>query len=88
MNDSDKLNMERSTELLFAKRKVQELTNEKEEYEKELEMCSNAYNEYKDLAGREIKALKERVKELMEQNATYLAAIKDMKIFFHKVNNF
>ena len=34
MNDVDKVNMERSTELLFAKRRMQELEDEKQEYDR------------------------------------------------------
>lgn len=37
MNELDKLNMERSTELLFEKRRVQELSEEKRDFDKRFE---------------------------------------------------
>lgn len=86
MNELDKANMERSTELLFEKRRAQELAEEKKEFDDKMEKCQKEFHDFKSKVQREVKILKERVGRLSEENVNYQKTIDEMKVFFNKVN--
>ncbi|CDW79000.1 UNKNOWN [Stylonychia lemnae] len=86
MNELDKLNMERTTELLFEKKKAQELESEKKEFDEKFEKSQKELNDFKQKVSREVKVLRERVGKLTDENVIYQKTIEEMKIFFNKVN--
>lgn len=86
MNELDKLNMERSTELLFEKRRAQELSEEKKDFDEKFEKSQKELNDFKTKVSREVKILRERVGKLSDENVNYQKTIEEMKVFFNKVN--
>eukprot|EP00347_Sterkiella_histriomuscorum_P018982 403343421 len=60
INELDKLFMERSTELLFEKRKVQELAEEKKEFDQKFETSQVEINSFKTKVSKEVKTLERK----------------------------
>ena len=57
VNEQEKINMERATEVLFLKKRVQELLNDKVEVDQVREQCSKEAIEMKNKLQKDIKAL-------------------------------
>lgn len=57
VNEQEKINMERATEALFLKKRVQELLNDKVEVDQVREQCSKEAIEMKNKLQKDIKAL-------------------------------
>ncbi len=55
MNELEKITMERSTELLFEKRRAQELEDEKKDFDVKYNQCYSEYQEFRNKAQRELK---------------------------------
>jgi len=79
--------MERGTELLFAKKRIEELRQEKEEVDEMKKRYVSEKDEMKDKMGREIRILKESMVKMAEENAGYRKAIEEMGSFFNKIND-
>ena len=82
VNDLEKVNMERSTELLFAKRTMQQLIDEKSLFDSQTEVIQRDLIETKKRYKREIKVLKEHAAKLSEENACLSQAMRSMRNFF------
>lgn len=59
VNELDKITMERSTELLFSKRQIQELQEAKSSFDCRMESVSNELNQYRTKTQSEIGNLKD-----------------------------
>lgn len=86
INELDKLYMERSTELLFEKKRVQELTEEKKDFDEKFENSQRELNDFKTKVHKEVKVLRDKVDKLTEANLSYQKTIEEMRRFFNKVN--
>ena len=82
MNELDKQVMEKTTELLFQKKKASELEAWKEEYDVVLNAEINARKELDVKTQAEIRLYKSKNKHLKNQNKVLKAAIQDMTRFF------
>ena len=68
VNEQEKINMERATEALFLKKRVQELLNDKLEVDQVREQCHKDASEMKNKLQKDIKALMDCVQQLNQQN--------------------
>ena len=82
MNELDKQVMEKTTELLFQKKKASELEAWKQEYDVVLNAEINARKELDVKTQAEIRLYKSKNKHLKNQNKVLKAAIQDMTRFF------
>jgi len=80
--------MERSTELLFLKKRVHELLQDKADVDEVQRQAEREIQDVKAKAARDVKALRDRVLRLGEENAEYRRVFEDMGSFFGKVNDF
>ena len=87
MNELEKSNVERSTELLMEKNKVKELLEDKKIFDETSVKIQKEMAEFKGKYNREAKLLRERAGRLTEENLAYRKVIEDMKMFFNKVNS-
>jgi hypothetical protein len=85
VNDLEKINMERSTELLFTRRTLSQLTEEKAQVDLRATLVQKELSEQKSKSKRETKMLKEYVQRLNDENLTMTSAIENMRRFFEKV---
>lgn len=85
VNDLEKINMERSTELLFIRRTLSQLTEEKTQLDLRAALVQKELSEKKSKSKRETKLLKEHVKRLNDENFAMTSAIENMRRFFEKV---
>ena len=68
VNEQEKINMERATETLFLKKRVQELLNDKLEVDEVREQCQKEASEMKHKLQKDIKALTDCVQNMNQQN--------------------
>ena len=85
VNDLEKINMERSTELLFTRRTLSQLTDEKAQLDLQATLYQKELSEQKSKSKRETKLLKEHVQRLNDENLGMTSAIENMRRFFEKV---
>ena len=85
VNDLEKINLERSTELLFTRRTLSQLTDEKTQVDARATLAQRELTEYKAKNKRETRMLKEHVQRLNEDNIALNSAIEGMRRFFEKV---
>ena len=85
VNDLEKINMERSTELLFTRRTLSQLTEEKVQLDLRATLVQKELSEQKSKSKRETKLLKEHVQRLNDENFAMTSAIENMRRFFEKV---
>ena len=85
VNDLEKINMERSTELLFTRRTLSQLTEEKVQLDHRATLVQKELSEQKSKSKRETKLLKEHVQRLNDENFAMTSAIENMRRFFEKV---
>ena len=86
MNELDKQVMEKTTELLFQKKKASELEAFKKEFDVELNAEKNARKELEVKKAAEIKIYKQKNKHLKTQNKVLKAAISEMTRFFQTMD--
>ena len=87
MNELDKQVMEKTTELLFQKKKASELEAWKQEYDVQLNAEINARKELDVKSQAEIRLYKSKNKHLKNQNKVLKAAIQDMTRFFQQMDS-
>jgi hypothetical protein len=68
VNEHEKINMEKTTEILFLKRKIQELLSEKVEIDEVRNNMTRDLSEVRLKMGRDIKLLKDRLVRVTEEN--------------------
>ncbi|TNV82544.1 hypothetical protein FGO68_gene9665 [Halteria grandinella] len=86
INEQERLNMERATEIMFKSKQIQEMEGEREEVQEVKRAAQREVEEVKGAMGREIRGLREKVVRLGEQNRQYQKSIREMAVFFDKVN--
>lgn len=79
--------MERSTELLFERRKAVELAEEKRDFDYKYNIVYQEYASFKQKASQELKQLREKISRISEENKRYHKTMEEMSLFFHKVNS-
>lgn len=80
--------MEKTTELLFLKKRVHELLQDKADVDEVHRQAQREIQEVQARAARDVKALRDRVLRLGEENTEYRRVFEDMASFFGKVNDF
>lgn len=85
LNDLEKNCVEKGMELMFEKKRVRELTEEKDQYADMLEKAEKEVKEYKTKMSKEVKGMRENVNNLGEENQAYKKVIEEMSIFFRKI---
>jgi ElaB/YqjD/DUF883 family membrane-anchored ribosome-binding protein len=87
VNDLERLNLERNTELVFARRSMSTLAEEKAQLDLRADMATKELSEYRSKAKREVKLLKEHVQRLSDENVQMTQAFENMRAFFEKVRS-
>ena len=85
MNDLDKQVMEKSTELLFQKRRVGELTMFKQEFDQVFNAEKNQRKELELRSNAEILAHRKRNQKLLRQNRILKSTLRDFTVFFQNL---
>ncbi len=85
VNELEKISMERSTELLFTRRTLSQLSEEKAQLDLKATLAQKELGDQKAKSKRETKLLKEHVQRLNDENLTMTGAIENMRRFFEKV---
>ena len=85
LTDLEHQDLARSTELLFLKKRLQEVAGENEEYAKMRERYEGEREEEKTRMDRERKVLREQVGKLTEERKGWERTMTEMKEFFGKV---
>lgn len=86
MNELDKQNVERVSDMLYEKRRVQELLQDKQQYDEKMARIQKEVHEFKTRNSKEVKQLREVSSRLTEENNAYKKVVDDLKMFFNKVN--
>jgi len=86
VNDLEKLSMERSTELVFARRSVAQLTDEKLQLDESASRAIKDLTDYKTKSKREMRVLKDHIQKVTQENSYLVQAIESLKSFFDKLN--
>ena len=68
VNDLERLNLERNTELVFTRRSMSALAEEKAQLDLRADLATKELAEYKTKSKREVKLLKEHVSRLNDEN--------------------
>ena len=71
INELDRLHMEKSAELLFEKKRAQELAEEKREFDTKYDSQQQEIDQFKKKVNKEVKALRDKVTSLSLQNKQY-----------------
>lgn len=72
--------------MLFEKRRVKELVEDKRQYDVEMSKAQKEVKEFRQKLQKEVKMLRERSGRLTEENLAFKKVIDDMRVFFNKMN--
>ncbi|TNV83639.1 hypothetical protein FGO68_gene2577 [Halteria grandinella] len=82
VNDLEKINMERSTELIYIRRTLQELQDERGFWSSQSEEAAYQVKEVKLKCKKDVQLLKEHTRKLSDENKTMQRALLNMQNFF------
>lgn len=86
VHELEKVNMEKGTELLFIRRTMQSIADEKDSLERKAESAVRDLSEVSGLAKKKIKVLKDHANKLTEENRVLLQAMDGLRAYFINSN--
>lgn len=86
VHELEKVNMEKGTELLFIRRTMQSIADEKDSLERKAESAVRDLSEVSGLAKKKIKVLKDHSNKLTEENRVLLQAMDGLRAYFINSN--
>jgi ElaB/YqjD/DUF883 family membrane-anchored ribosome-binding protein len=81
----EKVNMERSAELVFIRRNMQKLVDARDAFEANANKSEQELQELRFKTKRELKILKEHTRKISSENQELSEAMSQMKTFFDNI---
>ena len=85
MNELEKTCVEKTTEMLFEKRRNMEMREEMQRAELEQSQMKKEIVEYRNQVAKELKIMKRNGSRLSQENEAYKKVIEEMSIYFKKI---